>query len=127
MYFICFFYIFQSFLNLCFALRWNLVLGIPDFLFVVIVDSVFGYLLSTIIDLSLESFYAKIMPYELEGSIFAVVSGTGYFAYDIVQPILGITLNKLLVNPPVSNNNIDQLYKLRIIILIYSIQIIHNT
>ena len=74
-------------------MRWNQEIGIPDFIFVVLVDSVFGYLLSTIIDLSLESFYAKIMPYELEGSIFAVVSGTGYFAYDIVQPLLGVFLN----------------------------------
>jgi len=71
-------------LNLCFSLRWNLQIGIPDILFLILIESIFGYFLSTIIDLSLESFYAKVMPYDLEGSVFAVVSGTGYFAYDTV-------------------------------------------
>ncbi len=84
LYYVCFFYVFQSFLNLCFSLRWNLQIGIPDILFLILIESIFGYFLSTIIDLSLESFYAKVMPYDLEGSVFAVVSGTGYFAYDTV-------------------------------------------
>ncbi len=120
LYYVCFFYVFQSFLNLCFSLRWNLVIGIPDFFFLVLIESVFGYLLSTIIDLSLESFYAKVIPYDLEGSVFAVVSGTGYFAYDTVQPLFGVFINKLFLNPPVSNENIDQYFKLRIIALILS-------
>ena len=53
-------------------------------MFLILIESIFVYFLSTIIDLSLESFYAKVMPYDLEGSVFAVVSGTGYFAYDTV-------------------------------------------
>lgn len=63
----------SEFFELMFLIKVQSSIGIPDILFLILIESIFGYFLSTIIDLSLESFYAKVMPYDLEGSVFAVV------------------------------------------------------
>jgi Na+/melibiose symporter-like transporter len=65
-----------SFLNYCFAMRWNLQMGISDMTFIIFSDVVFGALSTAFQLLPLLSLFAKICPKRIEGTMFALLTGT---------------------------------------------------
>jgi Na+/melibiose symporter-like transporter len=64
-----------SWLNYCFAMRWNLEVGISDYAFILFTDVVFGAITTAFGTLPLMALFAKITPKGIEGTIFAFLTG----------------------------------------------------
>ena len=59
-----------------FAMRWNLQVGMSDYLFLFLTDVVFSSIQIAFTTLPLMSLFAKITPKRIEGTIFAFLTGT---------------------------------------------------
>jgi len=68
-----------SFLNYCFAMRWNLAWGISDYAFIIFTDVVFGAITTAFSTLPVMALFAKITPKRVEGTVFAFLTGTANF------------------------------------------------
>lgn len=82
-----------AFLNLVFAKRWNLDIGIPDMAFLLFTDIVFSTVSTILYTLPILALFAKITPARIEGTIFAFLTGTMNFAKSIISPNIGTFLN----------------------------------
>lgn len=82
-----------SFLNFCFAKRWNLQIGIPDLIFLLFTDVVFEVLVTMLYTLPILALFAKITPKSIEGTIFATLTGIMNFASTIISPGVGTFIN----------------------------------
>lgn len=82
-----------SFLNFCFAKRWNLVWGVPDMAFLLFTDTVFSVVGVILYTLPIMALFAKITPARIEGTIFAFLTGTMNFAGSIISPNVGTFIN----------------------------------
>jgi len=99
-------------------MRWNLLIGIPDFAFVIIYEGIVQAIADTLLFISMSAFFARLVPTLIEGSSFALYSGTFRLTYGIFSPLLAIFLNFEMVTPSIQNSNIDQFSKLAKISLI---------
>lgn len=68
-----------SFLNYCFAMRWNLEVGVSDYFFIIFTDVVFGAISTAFGTLPIMALFAKITPKGIEGTMFAFLTGTSNF------------------------------------------------
>jgi Na+/melibiose symporter-like transporter len=71
----CVFNVVGSFLNYAFAMRWNLAWGMSDMSFIIFSDVVTGALNTAFQLLPLLSMFAKIIPKNIEGTMFAFLTG----------------------------------------------------
>jgi hypothetical protein len=89
----CCLYILYSGMMFSFSMRWNLTIGIPDFIFVIVYEGIVQAIADTLLFISMSAFFAKLVPNLIEGSSFALYSGTFRFTYGIISPFLAIFVN----------------------------------
>lgn len=82
-----------AFLNYCFAMRWNLAIGIPDYGFLIFTDVVFGAIAMSFGTLPVLALFAKITPRRIEGTMFAFLTGTSNLDQGVLQPMMGSWIN----------------------------------
>ena len=108
-----------SFLNLVFAKRWNLNIGLGDYFFLIFTDVVFSVLGTMLYTLPILSLFAKITPKRVEGTIFAFLTGTMNFANTVISPGMGTFINAYFVG--VNKKDLSDYWVLVLIQLISSI------
>ena len=84
----------SSFVHLVFALRWNLLMGIPDLAFIIFTDVVFGCFSLAFCILPCMALFAKITPPGIEGTIFAFLTGIWNFSDGVISPLIGNLVNQ---------------------------------
>mmetsp|Transcript_4054 Transcript_4054/g.6067 ORF Transcript_4054/g.6067 Transcript_4054/m.6067 type:complete len:136 (+) Transcript_4054:465-872(+) len=84
-------------LSYCFAMRWNLEIGISDIFFLVFTDVVFGAIAVSFGVLPIMALFAKITPKRIEGTMFAFLTGTSNFDQGVLQPMMGAWVNSQFV------------------------------
>ena len=82
-----------TFLNFCFAERWNKDIGIDDLLFLIFTDIVFSVIVTLLYTLPIMALFAKITPAKIEGTIFAFLTGTMNLASAVISPGMGTFIN----------------------------------
>ena len=85
--------IISSFLNFCFAKRWNLGWGIPDMVFLIFTDVVFAIIGTLLYTLPIMALFAKITPKNIEGTTYAFLTGTMNFGSTVISPSIGTFIN----------------------------------
>ena len=80
-----------------FALRWNLLLGINDMIFVILTDTIFGTISLAMNTLPTLALFAKITPTKIEGTVFAFLTGTTNLANNVLSPMIGVWVNDQFV------------------------------
>jgi len=83
----------SNFLSFCFAKRWNLDWGIPDLVFLLTTDVVFGIISTLLYTLPIMALFAKITPAKIEGTTFAFLTGTMNFGGTVISPGVGTFIN----------------------------------
>lgn len=94
-----------AFLNYVFAKRWNQDMGIPDIVFLLFTDVVFEVLVTMLYTLPIMALFAKITPRNIEGTIFATLTGIMNFASTVISPGMGTFINHQFVG--VNKNDIS--------------------
>jgi MFS-type transporter involved in bile tolerance (Atg22 family) len=89
--------VFSTFFNFCFAMRWNVLIGVSDLFFLIFTDVVFGCLSLAMNTLPTHALIAKICPPGIEGTIFALLTGTSNFAMSVLAPGMGAYINRHFV------------------------------
>ena len=83
--------------NFCFAMRWNVEIGISDYAFLIFTDVVFGAISTAFGTLPIMALFAKITPRRIEGTMFAFLTGTANFDNGVMQPMMGAWINNQFV------------------------------
>ena len=73
-----------AFLNFVFAKRWNLEIGISDYVFLFFTDVVFSVIQTLFYTLPIMALFAKITPKRIEGTTFAFLTGTMNLASTVI-------------------------------------------
>jgi MFS-type transporter involved in bile tolerance (Atg22 family) len=81
-----------------FAMRWNLLIGIPDGVFIVITDTVFGVIQQAMNFLPSLALFAKITPPKVEGTVFALLTGSSNLSSTLISPLIGVWLNDRFIH-----------------------------
>ena len=89
--------VFSTFLNFCFAKRWNTDIGISDLVFLLFTDIVFSVVGTLLYTLPILALFAKITPAKIEGTIFAFLTGTMNLASTVISPGMGTWINHQFV------------------------------
>ena len=87
-------------------MRWNLALGIPDMWCVLFSEMTFGVFVTSLGVLPTMALFAKITPRNIEGTIFALLTGTTNLSYQVIAPLIGSWLNNAFVVPQVTADNL---------------------
>lgn len=58
------------------------------------------------------------MPDRIEGSVFAFLSSANNLAYNLVSTLFAVFVNDYIIDPPLTNSNINQYYKIAFIAMI---------
>lgn len=87
----------QSCSSYAFACRLNLYLGINDVVFIICTDTVFGVMSLALFTLPIMALFAKITPHNIEGTVFAFLTGTVNMSNTILSPMIGVYLNNKFV------------------------------
>lgn len=82
-----------AWLAYCFAMRWNLEIGINDYVFIILSDSVFGSFAIAFSLLPILGLFAKITPRRIEGTMFAFFTGTWNLDQTVMQTAAGTLIN----------------------------------
>jgi Na+/melibiose symporter-like transporter len=80
-----------------FALRLNKLIGIPDIMFIILTDTIFGVLSLAMNTLPTLALFAKVTPKRIEGTIFAFLTGTTNLANSVISPMIGVWINTQFV------------------------------
>ena len=94
--------IFGCSMNYCFAMRWNLAVGISDIQYVLFTDTVLSSLSMAFWMLPTMVLMAKITPKNIEATCFAFLTGTLNFC-SVISPLLGTKLNDMFVGVSAEN------------------------
>ncbi len=86
-----------SFFDMCFVLRWNLVLGIPDIFWVVCSSTAMGTLIFAFLILPPGVLFAKLTPAHVEATMYAFTSSIASAVFPMSK-FLGVFLNKMFFN-----------------------------
>ena len=108
----------SSFIHFCFAMRWNLRIGVSDIIFIIFTDVVFGCLALAMSVLPCMSLFAKIIPPGIEGTIFALLTGIWNFSDGVISPMMGNFINYKFIN--VTAKDLSHYYNLQAIALVFS-------
>ena len=110
----------QALLSYGFAMRWNLSIGLPDIYCVLFSEIAFGVFVTSLSILPTMALFAKITPPRIEGTIFAMLTGTTNLAYQVISPLIGAWLNNNFIIPPVTADNLESYPKLMAINICFS-------
>ena len=80
-----------------FAIRFNLLIGINDIVFILLTDTMFGVISLAMNTLPTLALFAKITPTKIEGTVFAFLTGTTNLANSVLSPMVGVWLNEKFV------------------------------
>ena len=58
------------------------------------------------------------MPDRIEGSVFAFLSSANNLAYNIISTLFAVFVNDYIMDPPLTNSNINLYYKIAFIAMI---------
>lgn len=110
--------IFSAFMNLLWAKRVNLDLGISDSTFVISTDIVLGTLSLAYTQLPTLVLFAKITPSQIEATCFAFLTGTLNFCNGVVATYLGSLVNDTFIG--VTSTDLSNFTKLAVVSLVTS-------
>ena len=79
------------------ALRINIKLGIPDLIYLILTDTLFGSLGLAMGTLPMMAMFAKITPKKIEGTVFAFLTGTTNLSKSVLAPMIGVWINSTFV------------------------------
>lgn len=82
-----------SFLNLVLVMRWNLEIGISDYVFIFFTDSVVMITQTVLFSIPLMALFAKITPKRIEGATYALLTGTFNLSFTVISPAMGTSIN----------------------------------
>jgi hypothetical protein len=91
------FAIIGAWLQYCFAMRWNLELGINDYVLLIFTDVVFGAIAMAFQLLPILALFAKITPKRIEGTMFAFLTGASNLDQGVIAPLMGSWINNQFV------------------------------
>ena len=89
--------IISSLSSYAFALRLNLAIGLPDVVFIVLTDTIFGVISLAMSVLPTLALFAKVTPKKIEGTVFAFLTGTTNLANNVLSPMIGVWINEKFV------------------------------
>jgi hypothetical protein len=99
-------------------MRWNLIIGVKDIVFIVFSDVVFGCLVLALNVLPTLALIAKVTPPGIEGTIFALMTGSWNFADSVISPQIGAMINERFVG--VKADDLSKYYLLTLTAFIFS-------
>jgi hypothetical protein len=108
-----------SFIQLIFAMRLNLQLGISDLVFVIVSSVITDTLSTAFSQLPVLVLFAKITPKNIEATVFALFTGVLNLSAIVISPNMGILINDLFVG--VRLDSLSDYYKLVFIQLFLSL------
>ena len=88
----------SNLLTYFFAKRWNLAVGISDQFFLYSTDVVFQVILEIFLVLPIMVLFAKITPKKIEGSMYALLTGTMDFCQQVIQPVIASLFNDIFTH-----------------------------
>ena len=80
-----------------FAVRFNVLIGVNDIVFILLTDTMFGVISLAMNTLPTLALFAKITPTKIEGTVFAFLTGTTNLANSVLSPMVGVWLNEKFV------------------------------
>jgi len=89
--------IISSCFSYAFALRLNTLIGVNDIVFIILTDTIFGVLSLAMNTLPTLALFAKVTPKNIEGTIFAFLTGTTNLANTVISPMIGVWINSTFV------------------------------
>lgn len=98
-----------SFCDMIFVLRWNLIIGIPDVVWVICSSTALGTLIFAFLAIPPSVLFAKMTPAHVEATIYAFVTSVAALVMPMSK-FLGVFINKMTFN--VTFESMDELYKL---------------
>jgi hypothetical protein len=101
-----------SFVDMCFVLRWNLILGVPDLAWVLCTSTALGTLIFAFLILPPGILFVKLTPSHVEATTYALTSSITAAIYPMSK-LLGVLINSLTWN--VTFEDMSDLYKLYIV------------
>lgn len=102
----------SSFFDMCFVLRWNLIIGIPDLIWVICSSTAMSTLIFAFLILPPGVLFVKLTPAHVEATMYAFTSSVAAAVFPMSK-FLGVAINKTTFN--VTFKSLDELYKLYII------------
>ena len=97
MYWATIFSVVSSFSQYAFANRWNTLVGINDIAFILLTDTIFGVISLAMNTLPTLALFAKITPPNIEGTVFAFLTGTTNLASIVIAPMVGVWINQTFI------------------------------
>ena len=85
------------FINLIFAMRLNLLIGISDIAFVLVSSVITDTLSTAFSQLPVLVLFAKITPKNIEATVFALFTGVLNLSAIVISPNMGIIINQTFV------------------------------
>ena len=86
-----------SLLNYVLVRRWNLEIGISDYVFIFFTDSVVVITQTVLFSIPLMALFAKITPKRIEGTTYATLTGTFNLSFGVISPAMGTAINHRFV------------------------------
>ena len=102
--------LFSSLLNFVFTKQWNLQFGISNFWFLVIMDCILGTISDSLFFIPLMSFFAQVTPKNIEGTIFALMTGVTNLSFLVVSPLIGNWINDYWFKTPITKDNLEDMW-----------------
>jgi hypothetical protein len=109
----------SSLFNIAWVLRWNKDIGVNDLVFVFFTDIISGSTSMALFILPCLSLFAKVTPRNIEGTIFAFMTGMYNLSDTFLSPLIGEQINEHFVG--VKKGDLSKYYILMIISFICNI------
>lgn len=104
--------IYSSIISMIFVLRWNLLIGLNDLMFIIFTDTVTSILALAFTQMPTMILFSKITPRNIEATVFAFLTGTFNFT-GIMGQWIGSFINERFVG--VTSTDLSDFYKLVLI------------
>lgn len=96
--------------SLIFVMRWNLIVGISDLIFIIGTSVVTDILAMAFSHMPIMVLFAKITPKHIEATVFALLTGSNNLANGVLSPNMGNFVNNKFVG--VTNENLGDFHVL---------------
>jgi len=103
---------------ICIMLKDNTPAGIPSFWWLMFSDSALGEIYNVFTFVPTAVCYSKMIPNNIESTVFALLTGLNVFANFFVNKMFGNFINRFV---GVTKDNLEDLYTLYIISLIFAL------
>ena len=89
--------LFSGGMSIILAMRLNQSMHIPDIIYIVLTDTLFGVLSQAMSIIPTLALFAKITPTKIEGTVFAFLTGTTNLANSVLSPMVGVWINEKFI------------------------------